>query len=190
MSSDEAIIELYKFELDTLLQHNLSLSDRSFSIFGDVSEAMLIRIDACLSFLEARGDEPVTIKLCSGGGEIYPAHAIIGRLQRSKCKIIIEAYGQIMSAATSIFCAADVRRSSKYTTFMFHQTKLALPELITRDLNNEIEQNNKEEHLYLEILAEHTGKSIAFWNKLIKSGKNVYLTAEQCKKFGLVDEVF
>lgn len=184
-------IDLFKFNLEVLVDRGINLKKRSFTLSGEVNADMFHRTEACLSIFESENEEEaITIKLCSEGGEVYSALAIIGRIKASPCRIIIEAYGQIMSAATAIFAVADERISSEYTSFMFHQTAVALPEhLKIRDIEVELVQSKYEDEVFNNILEKHTKMDAAYWNKLIKSAKNIYLTAAECMELGLVDKI-
>lgn len=182
-------VDLLKYNIDVQMERGVSLQKRIFTLTGEVNMDMFHRAEACLNIFESSGKKTVTIKLCSGGGDIYAALAIVARIKSSPCKIRIEAFGQIMSAATAIFAVGDERISSKYTSFMFHQTSVALPELTLRDIRNELEQTDRDDALFSEILAEHSTHNFDFWNGLIVTGKNTYMTAEQCFECGLVDKI-
>lgn len=182
-------IELFKYNIDVQLERGVSLPNRTFTLTGEVNLDMFHRVDGCLNIFEGENNKAITIRLCSEGGEIYSALAIIGRIKSSPCKIRVEAYGQIMSAATAIFAVGDVRIASKYTSFMFHQTSMTLPETKLRDIRTELEQSERDDQLFNAILAEHSRQGVEFWKNLIKPGQNTYLSAEQCLQLGLVDKV-
>lgn len=185
---DQAI-DLFKYELDIQMDRGINLKGRSFTLTGEVCLDMFHRVNGCLNIFETQGDETITITLCSEGGEIYSALAIIARIKSSPCKITIVAMGQIMSAATAIFACADKRVASKYTSFMFHQTQVSLPESSTGNLRSEVEQVERDDVTFSQIMAENTQRTLEYWQGLIASGKNVYMTALECKDVGLVDKI-
>ena len=184
-------IDLFKYRVDVQMDRGLNLNTRSFTLTGEVNLDMFHRTEACLSIFESQAeDETITIKLCSEGGEIYPALAIIGRIKASPCRVVIQAYGQIMSAATAIFACADERVASQYTSFMFHQTSISLERpTILRDVRVELAQSEHDDLVFSEILEKHSKRDTKYWQSLIKSGKNVYLSADECVELGLVDKV-
>lgn len=185
---DQAI-DLFKYELDTLMDRGVNLKKRSFTLTGPVNLDMFHRVDACLNIFEGQDEDTITITLCSEGGEIYPALAIVGRIKASPCKVTIVAVGQIMSAATIIFASADKRIASRYTSFMFHQIEASLPENNLAATRIELEQTERENELFCKILAEETKSDFKYWHDLVSSGQNVYMTSAQCKDAGLVDKV-
>lgn len=185
----DTAIDLFKYNLDVQMERGIALRTRTFTLTGEVDMDMFHRVDGCLNIFESESGASITIRLCSPGGDVYAALAIIGRIKKSPCKIKIEAYGQIMSAATAIFAVGDVRIASSYTSFMFHQSSVTLSESKLRDVRQEIEQAVYEDERFNSILAEHTKMPESYWQNLIKQGQNVYLTADQCRELGLVDKI-
>src|SRR4051812_7142651 len=91
----------------------INLRARSITITEEIDYKWFIEVDAAMSEFEAQSSKPVTIKISSQGGNVYDALAIVGRLKRSKCMIVTEGYGSIMSAATLIFASGNTRKISK-----------------------------------------------------------------------------
>lgn len=185
---DQAI-DLFKYKLDTQMERGINLEKRSFTVTGVVDKDMFHRVDGCLSIFEGQGDEPITITLCSEGGEVYSALAIIGRIKSSPCKITIIAMGQIMSAATIIFASADKRIASRYTSFMFHQVQAGIPEGSTSYVKDELVEAERQTEIMCDVLAEGSKFTSENWEQLISGGRNVYRTAAQCKELGLVHKI-
>lgn len=181
-------IDLFKYHIDLQMERGLCLRTRVFTLTGEVNLDMFHRVEACLNIFEQE-PEAITIRLCSQGGEIYSALAIIGRIKASPNHIRIEAYGQIMSAATAIFASADERISDEWTSFMFHQTSITVPDSKLRDAKAEIAQSERDDEVFNDILARYTQMDSKYWHKLIQSGRNVYFTAAQCAQLGLVDKI-
>lgn len=183
-------VDLFKYNIDIQMERGISIKNRTFTLTGEVNLDMFHRTESCMTIFESESAEDlITIKLCSEGGEIYSALAIIGRIKASPCQVRIEAFGQVMSAATAIFAVADERVANQYCVFMFHQASVELPELKTRDIRTELKQSELEDRLFSEILAKHSKEDVKFWNKMIESGRSAYLTAQQCVELGLADEL-
>ena len=182
-------VDLFKYNIDVQMERGVSLRTRTFTVTGAVDTEMFHRIDSCLNIFENESKKTITMRLCSEGGEIHAALAIIGRIKASPCKIKIEAYGKIMSAAVAIFACADVRVASKYTSFMWHQMSLELSEANLKQVRAELEQSERDDALFNKILEEHSASSATQWQNLVKQGQDAYLTAEQCLELGLVDKI-
>jgi ATP-dependent Clp protease protease subunit len=108
-------------DIATLLMDNyVDVVRRHIIVMGDVDEAMFMRIMLSLDLLEGQNRKPITIKLYSSGGEVYAGFGIYDRIKLSPCKITIEGWGQLMSMATVILQAADLRLLSPNARMMIH----------------------------------------------------------------------
>lgn len=180
--SHAALISEYAFE------HGVNLKDRVISIVGDIDEDQFQKVEAAMTLMEAENRTTVTVKINSEGGEVYQAMAIVGRLTSSKCKIITEGYGQIMSAATLILACGDERRISKYSFFMHHESAYEV-EGKHSEIKDLVAQSEKEEELWAQWMSEFTEKESSYW-KTTGVGKDAYFTAEELVTLGVADEVF
>ena len=129
----------------------------------------------------------VTIKIHSGGGSVYEALAIVGRLRASKCHITTEGYGHMMSAATLILSCGDKRRVSEYAFFMHHESSYGLSGRHS-EVKAEVEQMEQEERKWAKWMANFTGREEEYWYEIGKH-VNLYLDAYQCLDHGIADEV-
>lgn len=168
---------------------SLNLKARTIQIVGTVDEKMFCAVDNNLSQLEAKSKKPVTFKINSGGGSVYDALAIVGRMQKSPCTIVTEVYGQAMSAATIILAAGDKRRMSKVAFVMHHEGSYVIGGTHTQN-KHFMNQQERENKLWCETLAQLTGASAKFWLNRGLNGLDLYLSAEQCLKLKIIDEVF
>lgn len=166
----------------------VNFRERIITIAGDIDLDQFLRFDAALTELETQSKATVTIKINSGGGEVYQALAIIGRLKASKCKIVTEGYGEIMSSATMILAAGDKRRISKYSTFMHHESSYGLEGRHSNNVHM-VRRYAHEEDLWAQWMEEFTGTEAKFWLKTGKA-KDAYFNADQLHELGVVDEIF
>ena len=114
-------IDKEKLRLDYLFEQGVNFVDRVIQINEEIDDHSFSFLDAALSELERSSKKTITIKINSPGGSVYDALAMIGRLNSSSCRIVTEAYGHVMSAATLLLAAGKKRRMSKYCVFMAHQ---------------------------------------------------------------------
>ena len=193
MQYDNAL-QIWDIQNGLLLEFGIDLVDRSFTLGSSVDDRSFHELDVKLGILERNLDEngkagPITIKLNNGGGDVYTAWAMVSRIKNSPCEITIKAYGHIMSAATMIFAAADVRQTSRYCTFMFHDVSLGF-EGTGKNLQNISSQLSKEQSMYCEFLAENTKKNSLYWKKVLDSRRDVFFTASEAVEAGLADLIF
>ena len=104
--------ERLELHLKYLFDQAINFKDRVITIDSDIDGELFAWIDAALTELESHSRKAITVRIRSEGGDVYKALAIIGRLKKSKCQIVTEGYGCIMSAATMILACGDIRRIS------------------------------------------------------------------------------
>lgn len=166
----------------------VDLKNRIIKLTGDVDPNMWDLLDSSLNQLESMGKSTITIKINSGGGSIYDALAIVGRIRASKAYIVTEGYGQVMSAATLILASGKHRKMSKYGFFMWHAQSYSAHDRHPI-IKNLVEQAEREEQSWAKWMAELSSKNKDFWQKTGAS-LDAYFTAEELLKLGVVDEIF
>lgn len=95
---------------------------------GEVGYSLQANFHTCLHLLEHEAENPllpITIELCGYGGDIYHSFGIHNRIEhirrgKHRTKVHIHAYGPVMSAASVILMAADVRLLSPEAYLMTH----------------------------------------------------------------------
>lgn len=174
--------------LEYCFDRGVNIKDRVIQITGEIEEGYFDFLDSALNEMERNTKKAITIRINSPGGSIYEALAMVGRLKKSKCQIITEGYGQIMSASTLLLAAGDKRRLSKYSFFMHHESSYDI-EGRHSDVRDEIEHMERMEVIWSQWISELSHYDKEYWyNKGRK--KNFYLTAQECLEHGVVDELF
>ena len=110
-------------------------------------------------------------------------------MRKSKCQIITEGYGKVMSAATLILAAGKKRRISELCWFMHHEMSADPGSLRASELDAYNAQVQKEMMQLASWMSKFTKKSRKFW---LTQGTHidVYFDAKQLVKFGVADEIF
>ncbi len=188
-NGQEIAVHLFEVQTEIALKHGIDLPGRSIQLVGEIDEEMFMLIDAALTILEHQSKAKITIKINSPGGSIYDALAIVGRMQKSNCKIITEGYGCIMSAAGLILAAGNKRSMSKYAWYMFHEASWGADGTHTQ-IKHVAAQIEREEEMWSKAMESFTSASAEFWSREGKSGKDLYLDAGQCMELSIIDEVF
>lgn len=165
------------------------LKDRIVFIGSEFEEHMTNSVTAQLLFLEA--DDPntdITIYINSPGGSVSDCLAIYDVMNYIKPDVRTVCVGQAASAAAFILAAGakGKRFALKNSRIMLHQVsggarghvvdmEIAMNE--TKYLNDTMRQE----------LSRMTGKSIAQLKK--DMDRDYYISAEEAKKYGIIDEV-
>lgn len=170
-------------------EYGVNFDSRSITITGDIEHPLFETIDAALTILENEGKDSITIKIHSPGGDTYEALAIVARLRKSKCHIITEGYGHIMSAATLILACGNKRRLDKNAQFMWHEASYETGIKKVSQHEAQLLQIKKEEEIWAENMALYSNKNKKFW-KDKGVGIDAYFNADELLKMGVIDEVF
>lgn len=165
----------------------IPLAARRVLLSGTVDHNMFTDLCVQLSELELESaTEPIYVDINSTGGNTEDALAIVGRMHASPCPVHTIGYGQIASAATLIFAAGQKRYMSKFGWFMIHDAASRFSGPLTK-LRADVKQLEREELQWIELMEQFTGVPKALWADLTAKGS--YLTADDCKKLLIVDEL-
>jgi len=180
-------VEKLELHLKYLFEHKVNLRDRVITINKDIDAETFAFVDSAITELESYNRQAITIRICSDGGDVYSALAIVGRIKTARCKIITEGYGCVMSASTLILAAGKERRASKYLFFMHHESSYGV-EGRHSVIKAEVDQKEKEEKLWAKWMEELTKRQSKFW---LERGKFIdeYWTAEELVEMGVVDAI-
>jgi len=181
-------IDKEKLRLEYLFEQGVNFVDRVIQINEEIGEDSFSFIDAALSELERSSKKTITIRINSPGGSVYDSLAIIGRIHSSKCRIVTEGYGHVMSAATLLLAAGRKRRMSRYCVFMVHQMSYYIGGSHA-ETKEEVDQVEKQERQWCKWMSELSNKDAEFWYEQTYK-KNFYLTPAKCLEYGIIDEIF
>lgn len=174
--------------LNYAFEYGVDFKNRVITLTGEIVHGWFDVVDVALTQMERDSKATVTIKINSPGGETYEAMAVVGRLTSSKCHIVTEGYGHVMSAATLILACGSKRRMSKYAYFMWHEAGYdpGYDRVSTHKATQK--QIEREEKLWCQTMAEFSKKNEKFWKE---TGTHVdaYFNADQLLKYGAIDEV-
>lgn len=185
----EIAISVFEMQADIALKYGIHIGERTIQVVGEINQEMFILVDTALTILEAQSKAQIVLRINSEGGSIYDALAIVGRIKKSKCLIVTEGFGAIMSAAGLILASGGKRRMSKYAWFMFHEAWAAEMGGTVQQLKHQAIQLEREWDTWAEVMAEFTTTNKSFWLDNGNLGKDLYLSAEQCLELGIIDEV-
>ncbi len=166
------------------------LKDRIIFLGSPIDDYVANVVIAQLLFLEAQDpDRDIYLYLNSPGGSVTAGLAIYDTMQFIKADVATICMGQAASMGAVLLCAgaAGKRSALPHSRIMIHQIlggtqgQLTDIEIYTREMNALKERLN-------DILSRHTGQTI---DKIEKdTDRNYFMSAEDAKAYGLVDEVF
>jgi len=135
---------------------------------------------------------PFEVVISTNGGDAREMFAIYDMMRhlRKDCVIETLGLGKVMSAGVPLLAAGTKgkRRVGKYCRLMLHHVSAGAIGGISQ-MQNEMKEVENIQKLYLEILAAETDMTTKQIKKLINKNVNVYLSAEEALKLGIVDEI-
>lgn len=183
-ATPETILNLQSF-----LEYEL-LKGRTLVFHGEVYENQCREAATRLEFFMHKNKEPVQIILNSVGGSVFDGllvHDTIKRLVDNGIEVTCEVRGLAASMGTIILQAATHRLATPHTRFLIHEVS-SFAWGKASNIQEEAEEITKVNDLLKGILAKRCGKTPdeieKIWHK-----KDIWFSAEEALKFGLIDQV-
>ena len=165
------------------------LKDRIVFVGEDINPHTANLIVAQLLFLENENPKKdIYLYINSPGGSVYDAFAIYDTMQYLKSDIQTVGIGVQASAAAFLLSSGTKgkRFILPHATVMIHQPSSGTRGKVT-DQEIDLREALRVKHMLEEIMAKNTGQKISKIHDDMERDK--WLTAEEAKKYGLVDDV-
>ena len=165
------------------------LLDRIVFISGEVNDEMANAVCAQLLFLQSQDPKKeISVYVNSPGGSVTAGLAIYDTMQFVKCPVATYCIGQAASMGAVLLTAGTKGRrfSLPNSRIMIHQPwggaegKASDIEITAREILRLKDRLN-------EILAKHSGRT--FEDVVKDTDRDHFMSAEEAKKWGLIDEV-
>ncbi len=167
------------------------LERRRIFLWGPIDERVAERVVKRILYLEAQGSgEGITVMMNSPGGMYSAGMAIYDVMQGVSSPITTVCMGQAASFGAVILCAGSKgsRIAWPHARVMIHQPLIAGQVYgPASDIGIEAEEMMKIRDEVNQILSDHTGQSVE--KVAADTDRNYYMSAEEAKKYGIVDEV-
>lgn len=201
MSAKESPIDNSTSKMDSYfsrifseMEYGVNLENGVLFINSDIEDFIFYEVVAKINlifqyrkYLKQNEEDPVTIVINSGGGNMYTALAIIDYMKGLNVKVNTICRGRAMSAAALILtCGTGTRAASKNSTIMFHE--------ISTDFfgkSSDVKQSVKHlevlEESFLNLLEESTSKPKIWWKE--NCIKDTYFVPSEAVNLGIIDSV-
>lgn len=165
------------------------LKDRIVILGSAVNDAVASSIMAQLLFLESEDPEKdIQFYINSPGGVVSAGLAIYDTIQHIKCDVATTCMGMAASMGAVLLTAGTKGKRSclPHSRVMIHQP-LGGTQGQASDIEIEAREIIRVKKELSQILADHSGNSVE--QIMEDSDRNKWLTAEEAKDYGLVDNV-
>lgn len=165
------------------------LEDRIIILSEEVNDVSASLVVAQLLFLEGKDpDKDIQLYINSPGGSVTAGMAIYDTMQYLKCDVSTICMG--MAASMGAFLLAAGAKGKRFalpnSEIMIHQP-LGGMQGQTTDMKIHVDRMVKIKENLNKILSERTGKS---YEQICQdTERDNFLTAEQAKEYGLIDDV-
>ncbi len=168
------------------LSTNLDVASRTLYV-GDIEDGAASLFLKSLHVLLVHSSEPVHIMLNSKGGDLLDAFGMYDAIRTASTTVTCEVFGHCMSAGVLIAQACDRRLIHENALVMIHN-----PSHVLEGDSYSTETWGKwagviRKKLF-RILAKHTEKPIAFWERRCARGDRLY-DAQSAVDVGLFDSI-
>ena len=179
-SSGERTYDLYSRLLD----------DRIVFLSGEVNDALANTIVAQLIYLEGKDPtKDISLYINSPGGSVSAGMAIYDTMNYIKCDVSTICIG--MAASMGAFLLSSGAKGKRFalpnSEIMIHQP-LGGAQGQASDIKIQADHIIKTKHKLNKILAENSGKPFEVVEK--DTDRDNYLSAEEAKEYGLIDQIF
>jgi len=175
------------------LATQLDLRDSVIYLNDDIGENtlvdLMIRVRAILNNRTSdTRNEPINLIINSNGGDVYEMLGIIDYIESLSVPINTICRGRAFSAAAVILaCGTGVRMASKRSCVMFHESISFMDGIKISDMSAYINNLNSLENDVCNLLASKSNKNADWWKQQQKT--DLFLSAEQLKQYGIIDEI-
>lgn len=165
---------------------------------GDITDEEAERFSKALLLMaiarQRNPAKPITIYINSGGGSVGAGLAMMQMMEDVRClyavrvNTIITGYAYSMGAI--VFQAGDHRTMGIYSTMMLHSSQWMLSGEDEKVFEDYAKLADHYRRIVADLFARRTGlRSARWWERFIYSGRDRFLSAAECLKLRLVDEV-
>ena len=179
-SSGERTYDLYSRLLD----------DRIIFLSGEINDAVANTVVAQLIYLEGKDPtKDISLYINSPGGSVSAGMAIYDTMNYIKCDVSTICIG--LAASMGAFLLSSGAKGKRFalpnSEIMIHQP-LGGAQGQASDIKIQAEHILKTKRRLNTILAENSGKPYEIIEK--DTDRDNYLSAEDAKEYGLIDEIF
>lgn len=166
------------------------LKERIIFLGTPINDEVANNVMAQLIFLEYENPEKdITLYINSPGGYVSAGLAIYDTMQHVRPNIATICIGSCASMAAVLLAAGtkDKRYALPHSRIMLHQPSGAATGQST-DIQITAKEIVRTKDTLAEIVAKHTGKAIDEVRE--KTDRDFYMSPEEAKAFGVIDEIF
>lgn len=179
-----------KWRILNVQYNNEALALTTIWLFDDIGPETAQYV--CYEILKSQEEDEICIFINSQGGDLYSAIAIINTMRISTVPIRTIVCGTAFAMALHVAAAgtAGYRQCMKNSSYMYNEVQLSFGESSTHySMSGYLEQFKKVVDMEKEMLIDVTNFTSEIIDQYIMTGHEIFFTAQEALKYGIVDEV-
>jgi ATP-dependent Clp protease protease subunit len=172
------------------LEYGMDTATNTIFLNNDISIDSLYEVLARFAFLmkiQGTSRNNITLNVSSFGGDVYSMFGIHDYIRTLPIKVNTICIGPAMSASAFLLASGTGERiATKNSIIMFHQFNSNV-EGKTSELMKNMGHIKKIQTITNELLGQYTKKNKSFWEK--NTADEVFLTADDCLEYGVIDKI-
>jgi len=184
---------------------------RTISLYGDITERKGSEVTAALLYLESTAlvqtlkdpedpeseivaiSRPIDLYISTHGGsasDMFSILDVMEMIKKNSCDISTYGIGKVMSAGVPILAAGTPgkRRVARHCRIMLHNVMAGTGGTIF-NMENDLEEIKWVQDKYIEVLAANTKMTKSKIKKMLKTQRDVYISADEAINLGIADEI-
>jgi ATP-dependent Clp protease protease subunit len=165
------------------------LADRRIYLFNEFNNDSTLEVVSRIHYLEsADKSKDILLYLKSEGGDFSCLTALHDIIEACSCRIAIVGCGELMSSGAMLLMAGDkdLRFITPLSRIMLHPIQSSAAGSIP-DMREALRELNISQNILERFIKEHCKIPPKLFNKLLN--KEIYLSAEESLKYGIVDHI-
>ena len=179
-----------KFDIYNANQGDFFVKTRTVFLYGEINSAVAYDVGCRLKYLDyIDSTEPITMEINSPGGEVSSGLAIVDTMNciESRIKIVVCGMAASMAALIAASGTKGMRYALPHSTIMIHQPLGGFGISQASDIEIYAKNILHTKRTLNEILAKACNKDLK--DIEIDTDRDYYLSAEEAKVYGLIDEI-
>lgn len=179
--------------------NNSNKSERMIHLYGEVNPANIKTVFESILKINAEDDEreekeknytrePIKLYINTYGGDCYDGFGLIATIQNSKTPIHTYVHGYAMSMGLLIAAVGHKRFASKLATYMYHQISGGAIGALEW-MKQEVKETQRLMDLYDDVLLTVSNIRKDDLQQIQERQKEWFITSDEAKKLGIVDEI-
>jgi ATP-dependent Clp endopeptidase proteolytic subunit ClpP len=185
-------------EESTMIGNGLRVLNNKILFYADIDEStvlelnkVLFELDTKLQSIKSIGFDPnydpiIHLHLNTYGGSIFAAFSTVDTIRRLKSKVHTHIDGSVASAGTLISASGHKRYMGKHAHLLIHQLSSGVYGKFS-EMEDEIFNCTNLMKLLKDFYKKTTKIPMKKLDELLK--RDIWLNAEECLEFGVVDEI-